>query len=370
MPRRGPGARRCCGGAGAARARDVVPGARGAEARGVRRPRRRDPARPGRAGRRRRSPHRCVRQWWRRRPRRGATGDPGAHRFDHRHEAVCGAVSPRRARCAPGGDPSARRRDLRQRQGRRGVDRRGARAVCAGRSEDAWRGACGNAPDPAPGGSRARSRTNRRACLHGRVGRGDRRHAARVSCDLGVTGPARHGSPARLRSRRRRTGDRRGVRDRRRSCATRGARGSRRRRGGRLAVVSRRPARSGADRGHRRSRGRRNRVAAPLGRRRDLAAAAHRRRCADSRWAGAVCGADRRRRRDPARAGRGIDPRRDRGRHLRGVPGSEGRDRVDRARRRGAGRAPSRPKALGSGPGLGRARRRRAGRRGGTDRRR
>ena len=165
VPRRGPGARRCCGGAGAARAGAVVPGARGAEARGVRRPRRRDPARPGRAGRRRRSPHRCVRQWWRRRPRRGATGDPGAHRFDHRHEAVCRAVSPGRARCAPGGDPSARRRDLRQRQGRRGVDRRGARAVCAGRSEDAWRGACGNAADPAPGGGRARSRTNRRACL-------------------------------------------------------------------------------------------------------------------------------------------------------------------------------------------------------------
>ena len=58
------------------------------------------------------------------------------------------------------------------------------------------------------------------------------------------------------------------------------------------------------------------------------------------------------------------------GRHLRGVPGREGRDRVDQARRRRAGRASSRPKARGSGPGLGRARRRRAGRRGGTDRRR
>ena len=53
-----------------------------------------------------------------------------------------------------------------------------------------------------------------------------------------------------------------------------------------------------------------------------------------------------------------------------GLPGREGGDRLDRARRRGAGRASSRPQALGSGPGLGRARRRRAGRRSGTDRRR
>jgi Na+-transporting methylmalonyl-CoA/oxaloacetate decarboxylase gamma subunit len=112
-------------------------------------------------------------------------------------------------------------------------------------------------------------------------------------------------------------------------------------------------------------------IAATPGRRRDLAAAANRRRCADSRWAGAVCRADRRRRCDPARADRGIDPRRDCRRYLRGVPGSEGYDRVDRTRRRRADRAPSRPKARGSRPGLGRARRRRrAGRRGVTDRRR